>query len=186
MLTALANPEERRQLFLNRDSMIWTGVDALGSTIEEAAECFRNLGDMFQLHRDLVAADPAFEVPLPTYKRTPINDVLSDLVGFKFEVWSLMTLPQLRAAFGEMDVSKLMAPPATAADVRDVLFNGALGLDREAWQYPVLEMGWPMGVGVLKDAPLRGTIKAWDTVMGLLGGEHTPVRSSVILTTTSA
>lgn len=38
---------------------------------------------MFTMHVDLVAKDPDFPVPLPTYKRTPMEEVLSGKLGFK-------------------------------------------------------------------------------------------------------
>ncbi len=54
---------------------------------------------------DLVAADPHYNLPMPTYKRTPIGDFLSRMVMFKLNIKSLITMQHLCDAFQALDVS---------------------------------------------------------------------------------
>lgn len=70
----------------NDSGLCWchfTGKDAFGTMHKKLDESAKKLREMFTLHLDLVAQDPDYPVPLPTYRRMPMDTVLSQRLGFK-------------------------------------------------------------------------------------------------------
>eukprot|EP00668_Euglena_longa_P000255 GGOE01000342.1.p1 GENE.GGOE01000342.1~~GGOE01000342.1.p1 ORF type:complete len:1064 (-),score=355.40 GGOE01000342.1:342-3062(-) len=189
LVKQLSDPQQRRQLFLTRDSWIWTGVDAVGTEVKEPPLCFRKLSELFQLHRDLVEADPNYDLSLPTYKRTPIGELLSRTIGFKLKIGSLLTMEAMLEAFRTLDVSAAPLSVMPPDQVRRMFFGDGsepIILDTNSQRYPVFEMGWPDGVGVFKSGPLTIEIENWGTADDVLCGEHVPIRATAIVTLTGS
>jgi len=188
----LANKESRRDLWLNKDVWSWTGTDAAGNTITKPPEAFQKLAEMFQMPRDLVAAHPNHAIPLPTYKKTPVNDILTAAVGLKCEIWSLLTIEKMRASFIALDFENLenlieLQTDTTSHDqVLDTFFEGhvkkPVPILRKLRPFPVFDIGWPDGIGVYKCGPLKTRIVNWGSASGLASGKHVPTRATVLLT----
>ena len=79
---SLANPKQRRGVLL-KDSMAFTGTDCLRQVHSSLLPCYTKLRDMFYMHLDYVEDHPDFRVPLPTYRRITIEDILSQQLGFQ-------------------------------------------------------------------------------------------------------
>lgn len=190
LIRHLSDPKQRRRLFLTQDSWSWTGVDGIGNEIKDPPECFRKLSEMFYLHRDFIEANANYELPMPTYKRTPIGDFLSRMVLFKLNIKSLITMHHLCEAFQGLKVSDdspLSAMPPGV--VRTTFFGGAgtpVPLDNTNHAFPVMEFGWPDGIGVYKKGPLPIRLESWGTAPEVLGGEHVAMRASVVITITGS
>jgi hypothetical protein len=183
LVRQIMDPVLRRELFLRDDSWSWTGVDAVGTEIREPPLCFRKLSELFELHRDLVEADPNYELSLPTYKRTPIGDMLSRIIGFKLKIGSLLAMDKMLEAFKAVDISETPLSAMPPDQARRMFFGDApIYLDTTSQQYPVLDMGWPDGIGVFKTGPLPVRIENWGTADEVLCGEHVPIRASAIVT----
>jgi hypothetical protein len=190
LIHQLTDPVHRRRLFLTRDSWVWTGVDAIGNEIKEPPLCFTKLSNLFHIHRDLVAVDPNYDLPMPTYKRTPIGDFLSRISMFKLNVKSLTTMEHLVESFKALDLSDDNPLTSMSPDVvRATFFGGPntpITLDRTLTPYPVLDVGWPDGIGVFKHGPLPIRLVSWGTAAEVLGGEHVATRATVLVTVTGS
>ena len=125
--------------------------------IVKPPECFKKLSNMFQLHRDLVLKDPNYHVPFPTYKRTPIGDFITKMIGFKVKIGELLTQERMSAAFRALDVSEYLRrerscnvlPPATVMQKYFGSRNSHVPVEINA-TLPTMPMGWPDGVGVYR------------------------------------
>jgi len=89
MCSIFADPKKRLDLMRSTDSWVFNGRDATGTDIDVPVAC-SELRRLFTLHFDICT-----DAPLPTYKRTPIGEVLGQKLGFPFEVKELITREQL-------------------------------------------------------------------------------------------
>jgi len=92
----LADPKERLKLMKGIDSWVFTGKDANGKNIQIPLAC-SELRRLFTLHFDTCEY-----APLPTYKRTPLGEVLGRKLGFELQVLELVTKDQLERGLSHL------------------------------------------------------------------------------------
>jgi hypothetical protein len=78
LVKQIDDPAGRREL-LGKDSLVYTGRDLAGRPFQPPA-CNVLLRELFSLHVDAVA-DRGLPVPLPSYKRSPLDVLVSSCLG---------------------------------------------------------------------------------------------------------
>merc|ERR1712113_1189956 len=79
----------------------------MGKNISPPAACVK-LRELFSLHIDVVDRT---NLPLPTYKRTPIGEQLSQVADFALEPMDLLVQEHLQSNVGRLNNRQLLEDP---------------------------------------------------------------------------
>jgi len=197
LCSMLAAPAKRLEVMRELDSWFFEGVDAAGRAISVPTACQR-LKELFHLHFDLPLNEG--NLPLPSYKRTPLGEVLSRQVGFPLKIPQLLTRAQLEKGFQKLrgainegtlfqDVKaayfgngkeqrriKVAGAPRELEEggrpeTPETEEDGNGSPDANSQGPPMLDWGWPNSVGVYKHGvQTRAEISAWGICDKVLGG----------------
>ncbi|CAE8595768.1 unnamed protein product, partial [Polarella glacialis] len=119
-------------------------------------------------------------VPLPSYKHTPLERLMSDKLGIRLRVEDVAlaqqligsteyVLPELRERyFGWQQAGKHLQ----LAVKPDASENGTPGS-------VYLQLGWLDGVAVYKGSSVQAELTAWETEDQILAFDHLPLRATV-------
>merc|ERR1712232_102480 len=96
LLDMIDDPERRRELLL-KDALVYSGKDANGKDYPtlDAERCSHMMSELFDLHLDY-AADRRLEVPLPSYKQTLLDQVLTNRFGCRVRLEEVALMDQVR------------------------------------------------------------------------------------------
>jgi hypothetical protein len=189
----LADPDKRLKLMRELDSWTFTGNDASGKHVTVPKAC-SELRRLFTMHFDI--CDSA---PLPTYKRTPLGEILGRKLGFPIHVKDIVTrselelgLENLRNVGGCVDFSwdivenmqrlffyhdecPVRVPQDDVGSSEfdqqtSIRSNIVTPVSQPHFCAPVIECGWPDKVGVLKDGVMvHAELIVWGTCETLCG-----------------
>jgi hypothetical protein len=188
LCSRLNSKKERLELMRTLDSNYFKGEDASGRIVEVPEACER-MQNLFSLHSDHVLADSSRVLPLPTYKRQPVDNLLSDAIGFKLEIPQLITQAQVEEGVELLKKNR----PILQADLRARFCEGldymevdvpAVSNAEIAAGPPTLSFGWPDGCGVYrKSIGVRVTLERWSPCETLTGDfKHEPTRATFHIT----
>ncbi|CAE8596003.1 unnamed protein product, partial [Polarella glacialis] len=186
-LMEMIKEQSGRRALLEKDALVFKGRDVSGKDFHSRSNS--KMREMFRLHIDA----PHLEVPLPSYKRTPVDHMLSETLGFRLRLEDLAVEHALQRGISQL--------PSVLSDLRDRYFGWTSGdrcLQRaikvetaESGSVPssptasassgnlYLQLGWPDGVGIYKDSSARAELETWETDDAILAGDHLPMRSIV-------
>lgn len=172
----IADPAERRKLLL-KDALVYSGRDVSGRQFI-ASRCSVLTSQIFALH--LEAAE-RLEVPLPFYKHTPLDYLLSERLGCRLRLEDVTLAEQLQGATLEH----------TLSDLQGRYFGWKQGgkhlqrvvkpdlSDDGAAELAYLQLGWLDGIGVYRGSSAHAELRAWETEDRILAFDHLPLRSLV-------
>ena len=179
LVDCFTDPAKRLEL-LKKDSLTYSGRDIAGQQCE-VTPAHGKLLQMFHMTADRASIQNPrffFHVPMPSYKHTPLETVLSDAFKHRMRLEEVVCLDSLR--YVNMDL--LMN------DVRGTYFGWA---DGHAFQHVIaeddgcsnlyLQLGWPDGVGLSKSSTISGEIVHWQSEWKLRAQYHLPMRSMVMV-----
>lgn len=173
--------DDRRGL-LAKDSVIYTGMGLDGKRCAPAA-CNKLLHEMFILGLD---AGPELTIPLPSYKQTPHDNVLSEEIG------KVLTLKNLEVdashcGFGRGNCQH--SREQQEAMIKKKYFgwhkNGKY-LQRQVrgdGQNDYLQLGWLDGIGVYRNHSglTSARLAVWQTSPCIQAFDHLPLRAVVAI-----
>lgn len=163
----------RKELFTEKDSWFYTGMDAMGTEVSPPPSCVK-LRELFNLHTECLGPNGP---PLPTYKRTPIGEWLSQDAGFIMEPMELIMKDQLSDNVQHLRDTHLFDDP-------EVAFFSWGGRQRKVhvpeFGPPKLECGWPDGIGAYRHGVgVDAELIRWEVCTNLYTGSHVPIRGVV-------
>ena len=180
LLAGMIDDPAGRRALLQKDVLLYSGRDLSGREFQPAG-CNALLRRLFTLHVDAVA-ELGLAVPLPSYKRSPLDELVSGSLGFpvRFE-------DMVRAA--GLDATR---PPDPAAQGSRWAYFGweykGRPLQRSLRAEPgedgspgalYLQLGWLGGIGVYKGATVLAQLQAWETDLRVQAYDHLPTRGLV-------
>lgn len=169
---------EKRRALLAKDSLVYSGKDLAGNAFTPAS-CSRKLRQLFNMTADLPSD---VQIPLPSYKRQPLDDVLSQVLGCRVRLLDAVCVHRMRsltspelfnepyeAYFNWEDSGKMVQrmikeEPAHEKDGHPSLY---------------LQLGWLDGVGIWKGGSAPARVQSWDTEWQVRAFDHLPMRSIV-------
>lgn len=162
----------RRELFTQKDSWFFEGKDATGREIEPPEAC-RKLQDLFSLHTDVADLD---NLPLPTYKRTPIGELFSHEAGFDIEVMDLLVKEDLQANIQHLHDTQ-----------HDDLQAAYFAWDQQQRRVLIppdepatLECGWPDSFGIYRHGRgVKTELVRYGTHRAICTGDHVPSKAII-------
>jgi hypothetical protein len=165
---------------LSKDSVVYRGMGLNGKQCVPAP-CNQLLHEMFEL---VVDAGPEIAIPLPSYKQTPLDNILSNRSGREL---SLKNLEVDSTYTGFRTNRQNLTRKQQEEMVRDKYFswreNGKF-LQRQVrgdGRSDYLQLGWLDGVGVYRNH--RGLASAklvdWQTSPSIQAFDHLPLRAVV-------
>jgi hypothetical protein len=148
--------------------------------------CNVQLGELFLLHVDAVRAQ-GLPVPLPSYRRSPVDRAATELVGVEATCPEVVRLGSVlaRAAAGGGSVGWASGTRAAyfgwrSAEGRQVQRElKAEGGDGGAEAGLYLQLGWLDGVGVYRGGTAAARLAAWETEERVQAFDHLPIRAVV-------
>lgn len=174
----IRDPAGRKELFTSKDSWFYHGKDALGTHVSPPAACVK-VRELFDLHTDVVNLD---DIPLPTYKRTPIGEQLSQQAGIPLEPTELLVGERLQSNIQCLTDARLF-------DDLAVTYFGweqrqRRVLSPKSGGPPLLECGWPDGIGIYRfGRGAHAEFMHWCTHDSLCSGDHVPTKGMIKLVT---
>ena len=137
--------------------------------------CHLLLRQMFHLPHEFV--DSLVEVPLPSYKVTPVDHTLSKQLRCEIEVKNLIVEEPCEldsaAAIGERYFNWERHNQFGQRKIPMFSHTGAEGA-------PYLQLGWLDSVGIYKHAQgVSATLVAWETEVTVRAFDHAPLRAVV-------
>jgi len=176
LVESFADPVKRLEL-LKKDSLFYGGPDISGKTCE-IPKSHQQLLRLFHMAAEVVLGDTnnLLSLPLPTYKHTPLEVVLSQAFKHRLRIEEVVCSDSL----APVDVEMLMHDPTCTYFGTDhqVPYDIAEG-DVGANLY--LNCGWPDGVGIYERGTIPARIEAWQCEWGVRAYQHLPMRSVVSL-----
>jgi len=179
LLEMIATPDRRKEL-INYDALAYHGKDVAGNTVgsSKSSQLFRSL---FTAHLDMVF-EGKIQAPLPSYKRTPLDYLVSKAVGCQLHMPDLVLTEHL----GSPGTSTLFTN-----DVKQSYF-GWKENNKKAPQLVIkaeksgngqknvyLQLGWLDGVGIFKKNTVNATLSGWEIDEHLQAYDHLPMRALV-------
>ena len=196
LVAMIDDPAGRRELLL-KDSLLYAGLDACGQPFRPAP-CSELLRQLFSLHVDAVV-ERGMAVPLPSFRRTPLEAATSRLLGCSASCLEVVCLdatgqptPSLEGApvtpHSGSHATFLSSPASYFGwhgakkghtSQRDVKPDPC---DDGSYDNLYLQLGWLDGVGVYKGSTVkRAELQVWETDVGVQAFDHLPVRAVVEL-----
>jgi hypothetical protein len=184
------DPERRREL-LGKDVLLYKGKDLSGREFHPA-ECNAVLRRLFNLHVDAVK-ERGLAVPLPSYKRSPLDELLSMSLGYPVRFEDMVSYSFIQSAVDQAKSSTLLSESATQNSrfayfgwkQREEMVQRAVNVDPSddgLRKNMYLHLGWPDGVGVYKHGNgVAAKLLAWETEADLQAFDHLPARAVVEL-----
>ena len=179
LVDCLADPVKRLEL-LKKDSLTYSGRDIAGNQFT-IPKSHRKLLQLFHLTAELASMQHsryALKVPMPSYKHTPLEIVLSDVFKHRMRLEEVVCLDALQ----KVNMSFLKN------DVMGTYFGGADGnagqrniAEDDGRSNLYLDLGWPDGVGFSKSSSIKGEIVQWQCEWNVRAHHHFPMRSLVLL-----
>ena len=176
LVDCFSDPAKRLEL-LKKDSLTYSGRDIAGRQFATPPSLFK-LRQLFCMTADLASTQSIPNVPMPSYKHTPLEVVLSDAFRHRMRVEEVVCLDSLQHV--DMDSLK--------GSVRGTYFGWAEG---DAFQHSIadddgrsklyLQLGWPDGVGFSKSSSFSAEIVQWQCDWNVRAQHHLPMRSMVML-----
>merc|ERR1712060_672777 len=147
----------------------------MGKNISPLAACVK-LRELFSLHIDVADRD---NLPLPTYKRTPIGEQLSQVAGFDLGALDLLVQEYLQSNVAHLHDTQ---------SLEDLSFM-YFGWERKQRKVIIpkvgpalLGLGWPDNIGIYRHGRgVTAQLKHWGTHESLCTGDHVPVKALVKL-----
>jgi len=172
LATLIADPRGRREL-LQKDSLLFRGRDLEGRQCEvlPASVLLRSL---FALHIDAVL-EGRLEVPLPFYKHTPPEIVLSERLGCRLKLDEVALAGNLRLPMPQRWLSDLQTCYFGWKQKQRVVKSD----EDDPAMY--LQLGWLDGVGIYRGGSARAELRVWETEDQVLAFDHLPLRALVDL-----
>mmetsp|Transcript_8049 Transcript_8049/g.17468 ORF Transcript_8049/g.17468 Transcript_8049/m.17468 type:complete len:926 (-) Transcript_8049:48-2825(-) len=182
LISMIEDPERRREL-LQKDALLYKGKDVLGREFR-TSRCNDLLRSLFSLHIDAVQQDRV-PVPLPSYKRTPADYMMSLATGCSLRFQEMVYTDEIN--------STLISMYRSAKDVREAYFGWmragkpvqqvfkADACDSGEHENLYLQLGWPDGVGVYRLGTVEAEVRNWKTEPNVRAYDHLPMISTVSL-----
>eukprot|EP00931_Biecheleriopsis_adriatica_P003963 TRINITY_DN105705_c0_g1_i1.p1 TRINITY_DN105705_c0_g1~~TRINITY_DN105705_c0_g1_i1.p1 ORF type:complete len:1136 (+),score=244.28 TRINITY_DN105705_c0_g1_i1:99-3506(+) len=164
----------RRHELLSKDALHYRGRDLAGNEVEPPA-CNLKLRQMFHMTSD-VPAD--FELPLPSYKQQPLDDVLSGILETPIKLEETACLDTIKP----FEIGRIRT------DVMDTYFGWSKLQRQIRAEDPstpggtsnyYLQLGWLDGVGIWRNSTTEAKLTEWDTEWNVRAFDHLPMRSVV-------
>ena len=193
LVQMIDDPAKRREL-LSKSSLLYEGVDACMQAVRpsHSSQLLRRL---FSLHVDAVA-ERDLPVPLPSFRRTPLDAAASVLLKCSASSVDLVCLdaagrpaPPAGVPPSALGVTPRAASSTAAAyfgwhgakkghtSQRDIKADGGGEAGGYSGQY--IQLGWLDGVGVYREGTVKAELRAWETDAGVQAFDHLPVRAVV-------
>lgn len=179
LVECFRDPARRREL-LQKDSLVYAGRDLAGNTFEPA-ECSHKLRQLFNMTVDL---PPEVELPLPSYKRQPLDNILSQGLGCRVRLLDVVCLDRICP----------FTSPELLSEPLEAYFNwedGGKMVQRMIKEEPPAEkdghpmlymnLGWLDGVGIWRAGTAHARVEQWDTEWEVRAYDHLPMRSIVTM-----
>jgi hypothetical protein len=180
LLAGMIDDPERRRELLRKDVLLYKGRDLSGREFDPPG-CNLLLRRLFTLHVDAVE-ERGLAVPLPSYKRSPLDELVSTSLGYPVRFEDIVCA-------GSIDA--LRPQDSTTHDARSAYFgweqkgsmvqrtlNAEFG-DDGAPEALYLHLGWPAGIGVYKGGSIMAELQAWETDVRVQAFDHLPTRAVV-------
>ena len=173
----------------SRPVFTFTGRDAFGVMHDKPLQCIQKMRDMFTTHIDL-AQDQHFQVPMPTYPRKPLSQVLTEELGFKISAGGLVTADQLKTA------SQRLQELEPLRDLTQLyLAQGNNTIQTKFGRSVQLQCGWLDGIGVYRHQPevpdtdldrcvsyehsANATLTRYEAESSIMSFDHVPIRGTI-------
>jgi hypothetical protein len=191
LLVEMLQDQAGRRELLGKDSLVFAGKDLSGLPFR-TPQCNVLMRTLFETHLDAVETQN-LPVPLPSYKRSPIDRTATELLGFEASCPEVVCLdsmltrtssdPVLEAVSGTRAAyfgwhSKGKGGAAQEATLQRTI-KAELAGDGSKTKHMYLQLGWLDGVGVYKNDSTKASIKWWETDERVLAFDHLPIRSIV-------
>lgn len=195
LLASMIDDPERRKELLSKDVLLFEGKDLKGNEFV-TAECNDLLRKLFTLHVDAVK-DGRLPVPLPSYKRSPLDELLSLRLTFPVRFGDMICT-------GKIDSSRQLDPPEANSRFAYFGWEGNKPKPRLSQRYicrepssaddaggpgpACLQLGWREGVGICKEEckEIAARLVAWETEVGVHAFDNLPMRAVVEVRATGA
>ena len=175
----LADPAKRMEL-LKKDSLTYSGLDISGNPFT-TPQSQSKLLELFNMTSELALQQRSacvLSVPMPSYKHTPLDAVLSDAFQHRLKLEEVVCLDSLQHV--DMDVLK--------SDVTGTYFGWKAGrpchydiAEDDGRSNLCLQLGWPDGVGFSRSSTIAAEIVEWQCEWKVRAYHHFPMRSLVKL-----
>lgn len=165
----------RRKELLQKDALVYTGIDMDGQKFSPPACCVK-MRQMFAL-----TVDADIQVPLPSYKVRPLEDVISKAFGCRLRLEDVVHIEKLRmlplSYHLPFDTDSIYFGSDTHRELHEVACSDDPSKDAGRSSNLHLHLGWPDSVGCYKGSTAAAEIIAWETESTVLGCDHLPLRA---------
>uniref|UniRef100_A0A7S4WHN2 EF-hand domain-containing protein n=1 Tax=Alexandrium monilatum TaxID=311494 RepID=A0A7S4WHN2_9DINO len=174
LVECFRDPARRREL-LQKDSLVYSGRDLAGNAFAPAA-CSRKLRQLFHMTVDLPLE---VELPLPSYQRQPLDNVISHDLGCRVRLLDVVCLDRIRC----------LTSPQLLSEPLEAYFNweqdGKM-VQRTLKEDPgrpalYMQLGWLDSVGIWRAGTAPAKLERWETEQEVRAYDHLPTRSIVTL-----
>ena len=185
-LVSMMSNQAGRHKLLDMDSLYYSGKDIMGQPFC-IPPCNVKLRELFLLHVDAVKAQ-GLPVPLPSYKRSPLERTATELLGCEATCPDVVCLGPGAMLRGE-EVKETFGLRAAyfGWKSKGKALQRAIKLEGngpESGQNLYLQLGWLDGVGVYRDpegTKMKATasVVRWETEERVQAYDHLPMRAVI-------
>lgn len=171
----IEDPTERHDL-LQKDSLRCTDRDIAGNQYVPA-RCNDKLRELFITTAD---AEANFALPLPSYKRQPLDSLLSQSVGCRLRLKELVCSDSVQPWGSLQDLCEPLGAYfgwEESGKNRQRKIKTRFSVCGPTDLY--LQCGWLDGVGVWRDGSAPTKFESWETDLQLRAFDHLPMRSVI-------
>ena len=182
LVSMMSNQAGRLEL-LGMDSLHYIGSDVTGNPFC-IPQCNVKLRELFLLHVDAVEAQ-GLQVPLPSYKRSPLERTATELLGCESSCPEVVCMESVlsRAASGDAMVEAFglraayFGWKAKGKSLQRVIKLEGDGTADGGNLY--LQLGWLDGVGVYRGGTAAASVVRWETEERVQAFDHLPIRAVI-------
>lgn len=179
-LAGMIDDPRRRAKLLEKDALLYSGKDITGRDFK-APVCREVMRRLFTLHIDAVK-EAGVPVPLPSYKRTPLDNVISQVLGCQLHALDVVCIDELNCS--ELYQKKTFSSAETyfGWKHKGKSMQRQLKADHsDDDENLYLQLGWLDGVGIYRGSTVKAELRTWETDHRIQAFDHLPLRSLVTI-----
>lgn len=179
-LADMIDDPARRGKLLEKDSLVYSGKDVTGREFKAPA-CREVMRRLFTLHIDAVH-DARVPVPFPSYKCTPLDNVISQALGCQLHAQDVVFIDELhckelleKVSFNSVETYFGWKQKGKAVQRQLKADHSEKNHDENLY----LQLGWSDGVGIFRGSTVEAELCTWETDRRIHAFDHLPLRSLV-------